>query len=516
MKITGKNKANNLTTYIILFFALISLAFLGVFNPIRDASTLGAIAAKVDGDEISRSEFSRRYRRILNQYKQAYGQDFKPETVQLARKVMDALIEERAWYQTAVKNGALASMEEVSSRIADIPYFYDEKGKFSEKKMSQFLRNNGYTESTLAKELRISLSGEKLRNHVLNQIFVSSNEVDLMYRLKETKLKLAYLKVEKSNLNIKVSPELIKNFLAEKKSLKDIEQYYSNNKHKYQAEKQVKANHLLVSYKGAERASEEGAKRTKEEALKKAKNLLKTIKKDPKEFLNIVTKETDEPSGKLSQGDLGYFTFGTMVKEFSEIAFKMKTGAISDVVETKFGFHIIRIDDIKEAKNISLKDATNEIATKILQKKEQHKQANVISSKLLSNSQSNKDNSALLKQYNLKWENTPEISLVSKTIPGLPREFVDAALGLNKKDQVFSKIIKKQDANYIVKLVSKTTADLSKLNETTREEIKKNIEQEESYRILSSYKKAISEEYKNEKKHDIYINPQYKELDSTT
>jgi hypothetical protein len=103
---------------------------------------------------------------------------------------------------------------------------------------------------------------------------------------------------------------------------------------------EVAASHVLVAYKGASRA-DPSITRSKEEAKARADSLRKQIVDEAKDFANIASENSDGPS-KTKGGDLGKFTFETMAKAFSEAAFALDLGGVSEVVETPFGFHIIK------------------------------------------------------------------------------------------------------------------------------------------------------------------------------
>lgn len=105
------------------------------------------------------------------------------------------------------------------------------------------------------------------------------------------------------------------------------------------ARNEVAASHILVSYKGALRAKPD-VTRTKEEARKRAEAILAALKKGG-DFAEIAKKESDGPSS-VRGGALGKFTRERMVKPFADAAFSLKPGQLSDVVETKFGFHVIK------------------------------------------------------------------------------------------------------------------------------------------------------------------------------
>ncbi|WP_289037104.1 peptidylprolyl isomerase [uncultured Zobellia sp.] len=112
----------------------------------------------------------------------------------------------------------------------------------------------------------------------------------------------------------------------------------------------VKASHILIAYEGAQRANPE-VTRTKEEAEAEAKRLLKEAKKKDAKFVELARDNSDGPSAP-NGGDLGYFQEGRMVPAFNDFAFGNKVGTIG-MVETDFGFHVIKIDDKEDIVQIA-------------------------------------------------------------------------------------------------------------------------------------------------------------------
>ncbi len=103
---------------------------------------------------------------------------------------------------------------------------------------------------------------------------------------------------------------------------------------------EISAQHILLSYEGAERSEVKG--RTKDEAKAKAEALWPQVMAAPDKFNDFARDNTDEPGGKEKGGDLGSFKREAMAKAFSEAAFKLEVNAVSEVVESEFGFHIIK------------------------------------------------------------------------------------------------------------------------------------------------------------------------------
>lgn len=112
----------------------------------------------------------------------------------------------------------------------------------------------------------------------------------------------------------------------------------------------VKASHILLAYTGATRANP-AVTRTKEEAEAKAKELLREAKKSGVVFSELARDNSDGPSAP-NGGDLGYFQKGVMVPKFNDFAFNNNEGSIG-LVETDFGFHVIKIDDKEDVVQVA-------------------------------------------------------------------------------------------------------------------------------------------------------------------
>jgi peptidyl-prolyl cis-trans isomerase C len=123
---------------------------------------------------------------------------------------------------------------------------------------------------------------------------------------------------------------------------KDYEAYYNAHKKEFENPEMVRARHILVAVKP--NATEE----EKKAALKKAEDILEKAKKG-EDFAKLASEYSDDPGSKAKGGDLGFFTAGSMVGKFEQAAFTLKPGEISPVVETEFGYHIIKVEERKAA-----------------------------------------------------------------------------------------------------------------------------------------------------------------------
>lgn len=136
-------------------------------------------------------------------------------------------------------------------------------------------------------------------------------------------------------------------------STDDVKSFYNENKEQLKEEPQVKASHILIGVDASASADD------KKKAREKAEALLKEIK-GGKDFAEAAKANSTCPS-KNQGGDLGYFGRGQMVQPFEQAAFAMKVGDISEVVETQFGYHIIKLTDKKDGEAPKLEEITDKI-----------------------------------------------------------------------------------------------------------------------------------------------------------
>lgn len=134
---------------------------------------------------------------------------------------------------------------------------------------------------------------------------------------------------------------------------KDVEDYYNKNKNLFKEPANVTVSHILIE-------PEDDSEKAKKAARTKAEELLASLK-DGADFGALAEKESACPSGKRTKGNLGPIVKGTMVPEFEKAAFALKAGELSDVVETKFGYHVIKCAAKKEERIVPLDEVKSKL-----------------------------------------------------------------------------------------------------------------------------------------------------------
>lgn len=505
----------NSGSYALLILSAGAMVFFGMCDPSgqRSGGGISGHAASVGSEDISRREFSQAYEQYRREMQQRYGENFDASKVAIARPVLDQLVKQRLDYLAAVGQGVQAVDDELYEFIKEIDAFKDKDGKFKVDLMETYLKNSGTSEREFLEDLRRGVTLQKYRGIILDAVAVSDHSAELEYKLNETKIDVEYLKIGQEAVQVTVTDEQLTKFLDDAGKAK-VKSYYDANTREFNIEEEVHARHILVGFKGARGGSAEASKRSKEMAMDRAKIVLEKVKTPGANFAVIAKEFTDEAAGKESGGDLGFFSRGKMVKEFSDVAFKLAPGQISEVVESPFGYHVIKLEAKKDAKSTSLADATNDIARKLLRQDALPKALNQLSDDLLKNLTAGKSIDADLTTHKLAWKTTGQVALNARMIPGLGSDpaIQDAALSLKKPGEVFGKVLDDDGSKLIIRLKDKQIADVSKLDQERREALSNQLAMMTGYRFYTSMTKTLQEKLKNNTK--VWENQSYLALDN--
>jgi peptidyl-prolyl cis-trans isomerase D len=354
-----------------LFIFAIALVFILQFGPGSRgcnaplAPTVKDAAARVNGQEISLTEFRRAYALRLDALRQRGGGDL-PEA--LARqfgipgRVLDELITAELLQQAAEKHGITVSDTDLLDMIRKDPSFQKD-GQFDPETYTQVLQT--YLRKTppdYESGLRRRLAAGRLLALVSDTAEVSDDEVRARFQREGDTVSLSAVRFDPAAYASKIkAPTPAEVSAWEKAHGKEIAAYYEANKKTYSKGEQVRVRHILV------RTGRNPTEAEKSAAFEKATALRKEIQ-GGKDFAQVAKESSDDPGSKPQGGELGWNERSTFVPAFAQAAFNLKVGELSEPVLTPFGWHLIQVEEKKPAEEKPLSAVSGEIAQVLLRK----------------------------------------------------------------------------------------------------------------------------------------------------
>jgi peptidyl-prolyl cis-trans isomerase D len=477
----------------------------------------GVKVASVNGEPISRVEYEETRRRLREnlqqQYRGAWNEDLM-KMFDIDNMALDSLINQRLVTQEAKKIGLDITEKEIQEEILAYPYFQSD-GHFDERRYSALLSQNRMTPEDFEAGIAQQLLERKLTQFLTTFSSVTDQELLDKYTFDNEKIMVSYVQFLPKDFEglVEYDPTALEDYFAEHKeeyrmpeeikityitidpndfadkvviSDEEVESYYEENIDMFQEERQVKARHIL--FKVDPEAPEEEKEKVKERAL----SVLEKARAG-EDFADLA-KEYSEGPNSAQGGDLGYFPRGQMVKAFDDAAFGMKKGEISDLVKTQFGYHIIKVEDIKEAGTKALAEVQEEIRNRLLQMAT----GDLAYEKALSLIDQMPYEGVVLTQYAEAHQVPVEQSgyfSSNETIPGIGDDpGIKKAIFSLEKDDV-SDLLEFKDKYYIVQVIDKKASYLPELKDV-EEEVAKNFV---SY-LATRKARAAAEKYLEELK----------------
>ena len=378
-----RNKAQSTIIQAVVLVIALVFIFWGVGTNMMKSGRDAAIA--VNDEEITFQQFQRRYDQTITDYRRQFGDSISDELLQglgIKQQVIRQLTQSALLRQGTQAMGLMATPVEIQGVIQKMPQF-QQSGAFNLDLYKAILTANRMTPHSF----EASISEDLLTQKGLAAISgfattVSDTEIGEMYQREQ----------ETVTVNVvKVSPDLfLKSIEIDAKELAD---WYETEKTRYKGEQKIKLKYLPFPYKSAidamtitdeqilaryekDKASyqipekrqarhilfktDAGSPPDQQAAqLKKAEETLAKARAG-QDFATLA-KTLSEDSSKTRGGDLGAFSQGRMVKEFDDAVFSMQPGAISDIVKTAFGYHIIKLEKILPATTRPIEEVRAEI-----------------------------------------------------------------------------------------------------------------------------------------------------------
>jgi len=364
-----RSYAQTKAAQIILALILIPFALFGIDSYLNQAGNNLSIA-KVNGYKIALQEYNRAIEKVRNRI-MSEGKKVDPamfDSFEFKESVIDGLITKQLLNNDIKKSQFRITDQQLSQYIIGMPEFQKD-GKFSQEVYDKVLQNNQLTPKKFEESIRNDLLIQQVRDGLQKLIFIPPNNLAETLRAtsQQREISIAEFKTKeymtKSNIAEKdiqafydqnkskfLAPEQVKaefvvfslaNILPTINVTEDeIKSFYKANADKYQNQQQREASHILIA------TSKNAPPAEKAKAKAKAEEILNQIRKNPKQFEELASKYSQDPESAKKGGDLGSFGRGMMVKPFDDAVFSMKVNEISNIVESDFGYHIIKLTKI--------------------------------------------------------------------------------------------------------------------------------------------------------------------------
>lgn len=352
----------------LLALITIPFALFGIDSYLNQAGNNVAIA-KVNSNEISVQEYSNALQSVRQRMQSAGKVDqAQLDSPEVKILVLNQLINEQLLSEEVKHANYAISDAQLATYITGMPNFQQD-GKFSQELYDQILQQNKLTPNRFEAGMRSDLLAQQAQGGIAKLAFISNVRADNTLKLLNQKrlVTVAEIKTKDFIDQVKIDPAQVKAYYEEHKeklrvpeqvkieflllsansllptiSVDDAEvkQFYDENAAKFQGNEQRRASHILIGF---------GVNATpaqKQEAKTKAEVLLAEVRLHPDSFEMIAIKNSQDPGSATKGGDLGSFGRGAMVKPFEDAVFGMKVNEVSDLVESEFGYHIIKLTEI--------------------------------------------------------------------------------------------------------------------------------------------------------------------------
>ena len=362
-----------------VFLVLIALpfAFFGV-ESFRDGGA-GVDVAKVGEVKISQQEFQQAVREQQDRLRGQLG-ELDPKVLdnpEFRQAILDDLIDQRLLFQEVRKRHLFASDDAVRQAIMAVEAFQD-NGQFSQQRYEALLSAQGMSPAGFEAQVRQDLALQQLAGTIGRSGIVSQRVTDKVLALQSEARHVQefVLPVENYVAKVKLEDGAAKKFydenteqfrtpdqakveyvvltpesLAVEVSEAEIKAWYDGHKERYQQPEERRASHILIA----------AEKLGKDKARQKAEEVLREVQAKPAAFAELARKHSDDPGSASQGGDLGFFGRGMMVKPFEDATFALRDGEVSGIVESDFGFHIIKLTGQHVAREKPLAEVRGEI-----------------------------------------------------------------------------------------------------------------------------------------------------------
>ncbi|MBI5966790.1 MAG: SurA N-terminal domain-containing protein [Deltaproteobacteria bacterium] len=404
------------------------------------------------GDQIiTVAEARKHYQNLRESYQSIYGEKFTEEMAKklgLKERAVKDLINKILLLQEAQRLGLTVSSEEVQASIQNYPAFQKD-GVFDKDTYLRALQRARLTAKEFEANQMQMLLISKIQGLILSSAKVSEKEASDSYRATFEKVNLDAISLLPADIkDVSLTPEEVRGYFSKHReqfkipvrvkakyllfdpkdyskqvqiTSKEVEDYYQNNREKFSQPQRAKIRHILI--KADAKETEASAR-----ARKKAESIREEALKG-KDFAQLAKQYSEDTGTQKQGGELGYISRGQVIPEIEEAIFSLKVGGISHVIQTPYGFHILKVDEIQEARVEPLEKVRDQIQS-LLRTRQARELAHDEADQAYAVASKGKPLDIFAREKNLAIKETSLFSLSEKI--ELDPKLKDAALSLSK------------------------------------------------------------------------------------
>jgi len=389
--------------------------------------------ATIFGQPVSVREFQRVYNALQQRYRAIFRTQSEVELSErfnFRELALEQLATRAIVLRLAQQYGVVVTEQELYDHIADMAPF-QEQGKFSPARYQLVLRSQvpPIAPRQFEAEQQQDLLLQKVANLFTAGVQVTDAEVEEAYRRDHAQAAVRYVLLTASRFEAQVTmtdEELHTYYEAHKDGYREPEQrqlryvavplqrfiqhddptpeeisdYYTRHSETFQRQEQVRARHVLVKVAPSAAATQE------EEARRRAEALLASLRNGA-DFATVAQQHSEDTATAAQGGDLGYFPRGQMVRPFEDVAFALPVGQLSELVRSPFGWHILRVEDKREAAIKPLAEVAQEVRDKLREDRARDAAATFVDDLLTALEAQPQQFAALAQQHELEVVTTP-------------------------------------------------------------------------------------------------------------
>lgn len=314
-KVKRKMKSNSIKKNVVFLICLLGFCTVTLW-----AKVINKTVATVNGEIILLDEYQKKTELFIDQYKKiSREEDVESKIEKIKEEILNQMIDEKLMSQEAEKKKIKISKRKIEKGIDSV------KERFS--------------------------GGEEFKKELKRQKITQKE-------FKE--------KIRKQLMIMELIDMAVRSKISEP-TAEEIEEFYKTNKDKMVEPEGVRVRHILIT------VSDSATKSQKASALKKIKEAQKKLKKKGVDFGELAKEYSQDPASSKRGGDLGFFVRGEMVPEFEKASFALNVGQTSDIVKTKFGYHIIKCEGKRARQKKTLEEVKDNLKNLIFRQKMEEK-----------------------------------------------------------------------------------------------------------------------------------------------